>query len=241
MPKPLTQRSRLVGVLGGMGPSATVDFYDKLVRHTPATRDQDHLRVVIWADPTVPSRQEAILTGGTDPTPWLEQGVRHLLAAGAEIIVSPCNTVHAYLPQLMANHPVEFIDIIDTTAQATRRKNIGRVALLATNAALASKLYQTALDATAVNWLLPSSQDQKQLTSVIEAVKAGHPTPPLRDQLGDILSHLNDQGVATAIAGCTEISSLLQGEPLNAAVEIIDPAVELARATISRATSPTPN
>ncbi|MEO9079904.1 MAG: aspartate/glutamate racemase family protein, partial [Rhodanobacter sp.] len=60
------QPSRIVGILGGMGPEATVDFYAKLVHATTATRDQDHLRVVIWADPTVPSRQEAILADGED-------------------------------------------------------------------------------------------------------------------------------------------------------------------------------
>lgn len=218
-----------------MGPSATVDFYDKLVRLTPAARDQDHLRVVIWADPTVPSRQEAILTGGTDPTPWLEEGIGHLIAAGAEIIVAPCNTVHGYLSPLMVGRPVEFIDIIHTTVQTVRRKNVDRVGLLATDAALASELYQRALNAAAVNWLLPSSPDQQRLMSVIESVKAGQPHSPLRKQLTGIFRNLNEEGVSTAIAGCTEISSLLQGEPLNATVAIVDPAVELARATITRA------
>jgi aspartate racemase len=221
-----------------MGPSATVDFYDKLVRHTPATRDQDHLRVVIWADPTIPSRQEAILAGGTDPTPWLENGVRQLIAAGAEIIVSPCNTVHAYLAPLMVERPVEFIDIIDTTVQVVRRKNAGRVGLLATDAALASELYQRALDAAAVDWLLPDSPDQQRLMSVIEGVKAGRPHPELRAQFAGVLRHLNEKGVATAIAGCTEISTLLQGEPLDDTMPIVDPAVELARATIARAAGP---
>ncbi|MBA2695360.1 MAG: aspartate/glutamate racemase family protein, partial [Actinobacteria bacterium] len=144
--------SKVVGVLGGMGPAATVDFYAKLVRHTPAQRDQDHLRVVIWADPTVPSRQEALLAGGTDPTPWLEEGVRHLVGSGAQIVVVPCNTIHAYLGPVLADQPVEFLSIIDTTVRAIQRRDARRVGLLATDGALASGVFQAALDAAGIEW-----------------------------------------------------------------------------------------
>ncbi len=165
--------SRLVGVLGGMGPSATVDFYDKLIQHTPATRDQEHLRVMIWADPTVPSRQDALLNGGEDPTPRLEAGIRHLVDAGAEIIVVPCNTVHTYLAPVMAKESVEFISIIDVTVEAIRGRKAGRVGLLATDGALRSGLFQTALLDAGIEWIAPQPAQQRQLMALVDAVKAG--------------------------------------------------------------------
>jgi aspartate racemase len=226
----------LVGVLGGMGPSATVDFYDKLVRHTPAGRDQDHLAVVIWADPTVPSRQEALLTNGVDPTPWLEDGVRHLMASGAQLVVAPCNTVHAFLRPLMADQPVEFIDIIDTTVAAIRARQLRRVGLLATDGALASGLFQDSLDAAGIEWVLPSPEEQRDLMSIVESVKAGRSRPILRDGLEVILANLLERGVGAAVAGCTEVSALFGGDRPHSEVELIDPALELALETIARAT-----
>lgn len=219
-----------------MGPAATVDFYAKLVRHTPAERDQDHLRIVMWADPTVPSRQDALLAGGTDPTPWLEAGARGLVAAGAEILVVPCNTIHAYLDPVMADQPVQFLSIIDTTVGAIQRRGVRRVGLLATDGALASGLFQSAFEAADIAWVLPPKEQQESLMQVVEAVKAGRITPALRAQVDTLLSGLCEQGAATTVAGCTEISALLDelyaGEDLN----VIDPALELALRTIELAT-----
>ena len=234
----------MVGILGGMGPAATVDFYAKLVRHTPADRDQDHLRVVIWADPTVPSRQEALLAGGTDPTPWLEEGVRHLVGSGAQIVVVPCNTIHAYLDPVLADQPVEFLSIIDTTVQAIQRRGAATVGLLATDGALAAGVFQSALEAAGIEWLLPTPSQQEALMGVVGAVKAGRPEEPLRARVQELLDDLRERGVATTVAGCTEISALL-GDLSAAGVDdggdgpdVIDPALELALRTIERATRP---
>src|SRR5690606_23023618 len=91
----------IVGILGGMGPLATADLYRKIIEVTPATRDQDHLHVIIDADPTVPDRTQALLHGAEDPTPWLVAGARRLESAGASFIVIPCNTAHAFLDRLL--------------------------------------------------------------------------------------------------------------------------------------------
>lgn len=230
--------SRVVGVLGGMGPAATVDFYAKLVRHTPAERDQDHLRVVIWADPTVPSRQEALLAGGTDPTPWLTEGVRRLIGSGAQIVVVPCNTIHAYLGPVMADQPVEFLSIIDTTVQVIQRRGARTVGLLATDGALASGVFQAALDAAGIEYLLPTPSQQEALMGVVDAVKAGRADRSLHAQVQEVVADLRQRGVATTIAGCTEISTLLGDLSAGDDVDVIDPALELALRTIERATRP---
>lgn len=218
-----------------MGPSATVDFYAKLVRHTPALRDQDHLPVVIWADPTVPSRQDALLAGGADPTPWLEEGVRHLVDAGAQIVVVPCNTIHAYLGPVMAGQPVEFISIIDTTVEAIRLRGTRRVGLLATDGALASGIFQSAFDASGIEYVLPRPEQQQQLMRLVEAVKAGPVEHRMRAQVEELLADLRERGGTTAVAGCTEISTLLSDLDSKEA-DVIDPALELALRTIERAT-----
>lgn len=231
--------SRLVGILGGMGPAATVDFYDKLVRATPASIDQEHLRIIIWADPTVPNRQEALLSGGQDPTPWLEEGVDKLLACGAEILVAPCNTVHAYLPSVLNGRDVEFLSIIDVTMEEIQRADTSdRVGLLATDGALASGLYQSALAGLGRETVLPQGSSQQELMRLVRAVKAGHAGPEERQQAQGLLSQLRRRGVSTVIAGCTEISVLIAGTVSG--LHIADPSQLLAEKTVRRAYSLTP-
>ena len=226
--------SRLVGILGGMGPAATADFYTKLVRLTPASRDQDHVRVVVWADPTVPSRQDALLSGGEDPKPALRQGISYLLGCGAEILISPCNTAHAFLPAIVPEFPVEFISIVDSTVDAVRASTArGAVGLLATDGALASGIYQVALGAAGFSTTVLSEGSQAALMEIVHSVKAGHEDATAR--VHDLVAEVVAKGASTVIAACTELSTLIDDGWSGEGALVVDPAVALARATIRRA------
>lgn len=216
-----------------MGPSATADFYTKLVTHTPAENDQEHLRVVIWADPTVPSRQDAVLEGGVDPSPWLEIGVDHLIRCGAETIVSPCNTVHLYLAGVMRSKPVTFINIIDTAVEAVARQvSAGIVGILATDAALHAGLYQRALRKVGLDVVLPTAVDQARVTQIVRGVKAGDTSESLLGGVQSLLISLQARGATAVIVGCTELSTVLAAAHGPRSLLLVDPAVELAIATV---------
>lgn len=231
---PQTVPSRVVGILGGLGPAATVDFYNKLVRATPVSRDQEHLRVVIWADPTVPDRNEALLAGGEDPTPWLETGVQHLLRCGAEILVVPCNAIHAYMPSVIQGKDVEFISIIDTAVDSVPKADpTGRVGVLAADGGLASGLYQAALRDVGKEPVLPSTLSQQALMRVIRAVKVDKAGPAERHQVASLLTDLQRDGASIVIAACTEISVLL--DDIDTDLHIIDPSDVLAHKTVESA------
>ena len=231
------QPSRIVGILGGMGPAATVDFYDKLVRATPARTDQDHLRVVMWADPTVPDRLAAVRGTGTDPSPWLEQGVRRLQEAGAELIVAPCNTVHAFLPEVVARTGVEFLSIIDTAvAAAVAADPASKVGLVAADGAVESELYQRALLAAGREAVLPSPSEQNELMRIIHAVKSGEHGQSERDALSVIFAALAAHGAGSVIVGCTELSVVV--DDVRTDLRVVDAAEELARLTVARAALP---
>lgn len=226
--------SRIVGVLGGMGPRATVDFYDKLVTNTPAGIDQEHLRVVIWADPTVPDRQDAILRDGPNPTPWLRHGIEELVRAGAEIVVMPCNTAHRFVRDLVPPG-VEFIDIVDVTLDALQHHPPAPVGLLTTDGSLASDLFQSALREIGRDVVLPTPPDQAALTDVIAEVKAGTADTRTHERLTPIQRDLAARGAGVTIAGCTEVSALIGASPDQDELHFIDPALELALAAIQRA------
>jgi aspartate racemase len=96
-------KEKTIGILGGMGPEATLDFFGKIIQNTPATSDQEHLRVIIDNNPKIPDRTEAILGKGESPVPVMVQGGLSLAKAGADFIVIPCISAHFFLDELRCN------------------------------------------------------------------------------------------------------------------------------------------
>ena len=83
---------KTIGIIGGMGPLATADLFEKIVGHTKAACDQEHLHVVIDSNTNIPDRTAALLHGGADPLPELTGSARRLEAMGADVLIMPCNT-----------------------------------------------------------------------------------------------------------------------------------------------------
>lgn len=236
---PAAHRYPLVGVLGGMGPAATADFYTKLVAATPATRDQDHLRVLIWSNPAIPDRSRALLDGGEDPTASLAAGIQALADAGARLLAVPCNTAHAFIPALAAQAGLELVSIVDATADhlAVVTGPQTCVGLLATRGTVASGLYHDACADRGVHVLHPDDDAQSAVDTAIAAVKAGRWASGDVDALLPVITGLRARGAEVVIAGCTELVLMLAGA--HPGVPVIDPAVLLARAVVHRATDTT--
>ncbi|MFC7404595.1 aspartate/glutamate racemase family protein [Georgenia alba] len=225
----------LVGILGGMGPAATAAFYVRLVEVTPASRDQDHPKVVMWADPSVPDRTAALLHGGESIVPWLERGLLRLSDAGATFVVSPCNTAHVWLPDVARDVGVELLSIVDTAVDAALEEvgSGGTVGVLGTHATIASAIYQDGLAARGLTPVVPDADHQAGLVRAIYAVKAGG------DQLGEagaivreVCRSLVARGVGLVLNACTEISLVLDG--VEQIVPVVDSSDALARATVDR-------
>lgn len=231
-----TPTTEIIGILGGMGPAATADFYAKLVATTPGAGDQDHLRTVIWSDPTIPDRTQALLGDGPDPTPWLLDGSRVLREAGATVIAIPCNTAHAFVPRIADHVGLPIVHMIGEVARhlgamSPRPRTAG---LLATTGTVRAGLYQDWLDRFGIRLLLPddASQDGEVMTAV-RAVKSGAYGDTTTALLARAAQRLIEQGAQAVIAGCTEIPLGLPQDAVD--VPLIDPAVILARALVRRA------
>lgn len=224
----------VVGILGGMGPLATADFYAKLIAATPATRDQEHIPVVMWADPTVPDRSEG-LAGGPDPTPWLVRGGRNLAAMGASFIAMPCNSAHAYLPRLRPEVPIPFLHMMDEAARAvaTRHGGVWRVGLLATTGTVRAGLYAEAFAAHGITVVTPDEARQARVTEAIARVKAGDTGPEATARVAEAAAHLIAAGAAVLLTGCTELPLIFHDG--DATVPVLDPTHVLAQAAVRRA------
>lgn len=224
----------LVGILGGMGPAATVDLYSKLIEATPASGDQGHLKVMIWADPTVPDRTAAISGDGEDPTLKLAEGAQQLADAGASFYVVACNGAHAFLPEVRKQVDLDYLSIVDVTAEYVGTlPYVKKAGLLATNATLSAGLYQRALELSGVNPQIPSPEDQHLVMESIYAVKAKQTRPEQRQALAAVARRLYEEGADVIIAACTEIPLALSAE--ESPRPLIDPAVLLANAVVNEA------
>lgn len=221
----------LVGVLGGMGPAATADFYSKLIAATPAATDQEHLRVMIWSDPSVPDRSRAIAGTGEDPTPVLVRGVQKLKEAGAAFYVVTCNGAHAFLPAIREKVDLDYLSLIEVTTEYVRALPYAASAgILATDATLMSSLYQQSLTAAGVAPIVPSSEDQRIVMEAIYGVKARSLTAEQEKALRDVAERLVARGADVIIAGCTEIPlALTSGESPR---PLVDPSQLLANRVV---------
>ncbi|MDX3517709.1 aspartate/glutamate racemase family protein [Streptomyces scabiei] len=228
--------TEVIGILGGMGPAATADFYTKLVAETPGSSDQDHLRTVIWSDPSIPDRTEALLGDGPDPTPWLLDGSRVLREAGATVIAIPCNTAHAFVPRIAAHAGLPIVHMIGEVARhlTTRTPRIGTVGLLATTGTVRAGLYQEWLDRFGIRLLLPDADGQQgEVMTAVRAVKAGVRDTATTARLARAARGLTERGAQAVIAGCTEVPLGLPADAVDA--PLVDPALVLARALVRRA------
>jgi len=212
---------RTIGILGGMGPAATVDLFDRIVRVTPARRDQDHIPIVIVNDPAIPDRTQAILHGGADPTPRLRAGVEKLAALGAAFVAIPCNTAHYYLPLLSQAASIPLLDMIAETVAAVRglQPAVERVGVLATAGTLAVGLYQKALRSAGLSALEPSPAVLAMVMDAIygvQGVKTAGETAYAQDSFRAAGRALIEQGAQALILGCTEIPLALHDGDLPA-------------------------
>jgi aspartate racemase len=228
----------VVGILGGMGPAATAQFYTTLIRLTPAASDQEHLRVVMWADPTVPDRNAAAAGKGPDPTPWLLRGARILEDAGADLIAVPCNAAHAFLSEVRRAVAVRILDLVDETVRrvTTEQPDVRRVGLLATDGTLRTGLYARAFAARDIQVLTPDPDDQERLVmGSVYAVKVGRTGPDVRSEVRTAVETLVARGCELIVVACTELPLVL--DPVGLAVPLVDTTETLALAAIEQAIS----
>jgi aspartate racemase len=224
---------RLLGVLGGMGPLATVDFLEKLVEETPAKLDQEHVPLIVYSVPQIPPRVAAITGGGESPLPAMSRGLLTLKQAGVEGIVIPCNTAHFWFEDLQRVTGLPILHIVDAICAELPKGGAGaRVGLLGTEATLTTRIYQDRLASQGIEFLVNEpSQREKYVLPAIAAVKQGK----LRDageSLERAIAQLLDLGVQTVVLACTELPIALAAIQSKFLPNSIDPTRALARAAV---------
>ena len=231
-------RDEPVGVLGGLGPAATVHFMQRVVDHTDAHRDQDHVDLIVWQHGSIPDRTAFLLGRGESPEPALVADAVALERAGARFIAIPCNTAVVWVEQMRAAVSVEVLDTVAETVAAAARAVPGleRLGVLATDGTLLAGTYAVAAAEAGVELLTPTPEVQREVMAIIyDGVKAGMPVP--RERFDAVVEHLRAQGAQAVALGCTELSVLHEDLGIDDPT-VIDSIDALARRVVVRAGAP---
>jgi aspartate racemase len=225
----------MLGILGGMGPAATADFYAKVVALTTAERDQDHFPTIIWADTQVPDRSAALLNiHNASPVPALRAGVQQLEKMGATLIAIPCNTAHHWHADIQRSTSCTVLHIADTVLEELRADEYAtgrKIGLFATTGTLISGFYQRWLGQAGLTPVIPTPTAQAEIIDAIQCAKAGQYAAG-REAMLSAIAEMQADGVDTFLLGCTELPLLIGDE--FASCKFIDSTKCLARAVVRR-------
>lgn len=216
--------TQTLGVLGGMGPAATLDFLAKLQAATPASREQDHLRVLVDINPHVPDRN----VEGSDPGPVLAAMAAGLRGAGAQVLAIACNTAHAYAAEVRASG-LPLVDMLEAAGQAARAVGATRVGVLGTGLALG--IYRDRFSHLALEVISLDDHEQVEFMALLYRIKLGALDAGSRETMTALARRLIGKGAQAVVAGCTEVPLVLDAADL--AVPFIDATQALAQACVA--------
>lgn len=204
-----------LGIVGGVGPAATVDFMGKVVAHTPAGKDQEHIKMVVEQNPQIPDRTANLLYDETDPTMAMYATCKRLESAGANAIAIPCNTAHAFVERIQAHLRVPIVNMLTETVESIVDKyGPGKIiGLLATSGTVKSQVYHEAARRAGLQIITPGFDYQVMVMEAIygpRGIKAGFTDGLCREQLLLAAEHLCELGATVLILGCTELPLVLE-------------------------------
>ena len=227
-----TQQNRTIGILGGMGPLATVDLFRRIVEMADSPNDQGHPRVLIDSNTNISDRTAAILNGGADPLPQMVRSALLLERGGADVLIMGCNTAHYFYPEICRFVHLPFLNMLEETAKAALDKGFKSVGLLATDGTIRSGVYAREFEHHGIELLTPGPEGQKALMEMIySGVKAGKTTWPT-EAVAHVLSDLAGRGARAAVLGCTELPLAFENYRIESPLPLLDPTAILAKSAL---------
>lgn len=229
---------KVIGILGGMGPEATIDLFQKIVHLRKVKRDQEHFRIIIDNNPKIPDRTAEILGKGEGVLSALVATAKNLKAAGADFIIMPCVTAHFFFDELNSKLDIPMISIVDELIRELKFSfyHIRRIGLLSTSGTIAGRVFHKKLEGIGLEIIVPSEATQRE--AVMEAIygergiKSGYKGLKNKKKLVYAAEELIAKGAEGIIAGCTEIPIVLHQKDLS--VPFFDTLLILARSAIRK-------
>jgi aspartate racemase len=230
-------RHPVIGILGGMGPAATIDLMRRVMEATPASDDADHIHLLVDQNPKVPSRIDALINRtGPSPADELARMAQGLEAQGATTLAIACNTAHGYADEIARAVAIPLLDMVQLTAEAVahREPRAGNVGMLASTAVLDLGLYEKAFKDFNIKTRYP--EQQAEVLRIIRDVKAHGATGRLRREFNNAARAFAGRDVDLIVIACTELSLLTDG--LDSNIPVIDALDVLVKAIVACGSAP---
>lgn len=211
-----TEKRQTLGVIGGLGPIATSYFMELVIKMTDASIDQQHINMIVYSRPDIPDRTEYILDNSKpNPLPEIVKIGHALAGQNSDFIAIPCITAHYFYDTLKKEIPVPIINIVTETVEYLAKNNIKRVGIMATDGTVKSGLFQKAIEDNEMESVVPSSERQKDVMSLIyDCVKADSPIDMKKFNV--VKNELIANGCEAIILGCTELSLIKRDHEIGA-------------------------
>ena len=226
------ENKTVIGILGGMGPEATADLFQKIIQATPVTKDQEHYRVIIDSNPKIPDRTQAILYGGESPVPKMVETAKNLEKSGAELILVPCMTSGYFLKEVQEKVKIPVIDTFSVLSAylQTHYPHIKKLGVMATSGTKKTELFTKRMPLYEIIYPTDVSQEQEVMKAIygINGIKQGNLGAHPRGLLKDASDALMAQGAEAVIAGCTVISLAFNQENEGLPYPLVNPMKILA-------------
>lgn len=197
---------KMAGIIGGVGPMATVRLMQRIIQMTDASKDQEHIPLTVYHWPQIPDRT-AFLEGrsGEDPAAWICEAARKLEGQGVNMIVIPCLTAHSFWEKIQACVSIPVVNAAEECGNLLRKSGVSIAGILATDGTIHQQVFQSALQKRGINSVFPSDRMQKKLMELIYSdIKAGKSVSACTFQ--EICGQLKEKSVQTIVLGCTELS-----------------------------------
>lgn len=220
----------ILGIMGGMGPAATCDLFKKIIDLTPATRDQEHLHIIIDSNVEIPDRTAYISGIGENPAMEMIRSVLKLEMMGADYIAIPCNTAHYFYNEIIKYTKIKVLNMIYETADYLKKNFIHRdYLLLATKGTYKSGIYESIFSDFNLNIIEPDYDDQQIIMNWIYNVKSSKfDISPM--EVANLINKYTKNKDIPIILGCTELPIL--AERIGMPQKYIDPVSILAKRCI---------
>ncbi len=222
---------KTAGIIGGMGPQATIDLFQKIVSNTEASCDNEHIHILIDNNTDIPDRTKSILNNSDLPLKYLSQSAKNLEKSGASFLAMPCNTAHFFYERLIKEVNIPIINMIEETAKYLKERNEKRFLLLATTGTIKTEIYQNIFNKYDLTIIKPQQDFQEEImVAIYDFVKEGKPYENVAKFKEYLNQELNND-IDNIILGCTELPILFEDNKLE--YKSVDPTLVLAKKIIT--------
>lgn len=213
-----------LGILGGLGPAATANFMNKIIEMTDATKDQEHIDMLVFNVPSIPDRTAFIKEGQKYPSPLskLTQVAKALETNHVETIAIPCVTAHYFYEEVSKSVSCKVLNLVEETAKYLNENGVQKVGIMATDGTVDTGLFQRIFKQEKIEYILPSIEQQRQVMDIIYGqIKQGL-TPDLWS-FKEVSQELFSRGAEVIILACTELSIIKNKEVIGPGyLDVID-------------------